>query len=91
MADAPREGGGSWNRDGTILFVPDYAKGIYQVSASGRTPAPVILPDTSKSWFYAGPRFLPDGEHFLYVTALVTLHWPGPISPPWMAKKDAWC
>ena len=91
VADAPREGGGSWNRDGTILFVPDYAKGIYQVSASGRTPAPVILPDTSKSWFYAGPRFLPDGEHFLYVTALVTLHWPGPISPPWMAKKDAWC
>ena len=68
VADAPNEGGGCWNRDGTILFVPDAAKGIYQVPASGGTPAPVIPADTSKSWLYVGPRFLPDGKHFLYVT-----------------------
>jgi len=68
VADAPYAGGGSWNRDGTIVFVPHTAKGIYRVSASGGAPAPVIPPDTSKSWLYVGPRFLPDGKHFLYVT-----------------------
>ena len=66
VADAPSEGGGSWNRDGTILFVPDTAKGIYQVSALGGTPALVIALDTTKSWLYVAPRFLPDGKHFLY-------------------------
>jgi len=35
VADAPWEGGGSWNRDGTILFVAGYTKGIYRVSALG--------------------------------------------------------
>jgi Tol biopolymer transport system component len=67
VADAPVDGGGSWNREGTILFVPDYTKGIYQVSASGGTPAPVIAVDASKFAYCLRPRFLPDGKHFVYV------------------------
>ncbi len=44
-------GGGSWNREGTLLFVPDYTKGLYQVAASGGTPVPVLELDKSKYEF----------------------------------------
>ena len=67
VADAPDSWGGSWNRDGTILFVPDFRKGLYQVAASGGTPVPVLELDASKYSYYVWPRFLPDGKHFLYL------------------------
>jgi predicted Ser/Thr protein kinase len=35
LADAPRLVGGAWSRDGVILFVPDYNRGLYRVSADG--------------------------------------------------------
>ena len=35
IANAPRLNGGAWNRDGTILFVPDFNSGVAQVSANG--------------------------------------------------------
>src|SRR5262249_11168110 len=62
VADAPNYGGGSWNREGTILFVPDDTKGLHQVAASGGMPIPVLELDASCGW----PKFLPDGKHFLY-------------------------
>jgi hypothetical protein len=52
-----------------ILFVPDAGKGLYQVTASGGTPASVMTLDSSKVQFYAWPQFLPDGAHFLYLGA----------------------
>ena len=52
VADAPVNRGGSWNRQGTLLFVPDTTKGLYQVAASGGTPVPVLELDTSKYSFY---------------------------------------
>ena len=66
VADAQVNRGGSWNRQGTLLFVPHYPKGLYQVAASGGSPVPVLELDNSKYAFYAWPRFLPDGKHFLY-------------------------
>jgi hypothetical protein len=60
------EAGGSWNRDGTILFVPDLTKGVvYKVTGAGGNPLPVIAADPNK--VFAQPRFLPDGKHFLCV------------------------
>jgi DNA-binding winged helix-turn-helix (wHTH) protein/Tol biopolymer transport system component len=67
VVEAPKEGGGSWNPDGIILFVPDLTKGIYQVSSPGGTPASVIEFDPAKFSYYLRPRFLPDGRHFLYM------------------------
>src|SRR5262245_13477219 len=63
VADAPNPCFASWNREGTLLFVPDWikSKGLYQVAASGGTPVPVLEPDKSKYQFYFGPKFLPDG------------------------------
>ena len=66
VADAPANAGGSWNGEGTILFVPDNLKGIYQVTASGGVPVPVLEVDASRYAWYAWPRFLPDGKHFVY-------------------------
>lgn len=65
-ADAPLTGGASWNREGTLLYVPDFTKGLYQVAASGGDPVPVFKLDSSKYSFYGMPTFLPDGKHFLY-------------------------
>src|SRR5262249_35115799 len=62
--------GGTWNRTGEMLFSMGAASnvGLYEVSESGGTPKPVVLPDraqslTSLMW----PAFLPDGRHFLYL------------------------
>jgi serine/threonine protein kinase len=66
LAPAPDQAGGAWNRDGTILFVPDFSKGIYRVRATGGTPVSVVDLHPSEIVFYAGPKFLPDGRHFLY-------------------------
>jgi eukaryotic-like serine/threonine-protein kinase len=70
LADAPANAGGSWNREGTLLCVPDISKGLVQVTASGGTPIPVLKVDRSKVSYYAWPKFLPDGKHFLYQATL---------------------
>jgi eukaryotic-like serine/threonine-protein kinase len=66
VAAAPDEDGGSWNRDGTILFVPAAGRGLFKVAAAGGDPSSVIAADPAKFTFYGAPRFLPDGKHFLY-------------------------
>ena len=64
VADAPDSGGGSWNRDGTILFALGIS--LNRLAASGGAPVPVIELDASKYLGCGSPRFLPDGKHFLY-------------------------
>lgn len=61
--------GGTWNREGTILFFS--GNGIYRISATGGEPALVPGFDLSRQdILYRWPQFLPDGSHFLYhVTA----------------------
>ena len=66
LADVSGWGGGTWNREGTILYVLEPSKGLYQVAASGGPPTPVLEVDRSKCWAYRWPKFLPDGKHFLY-------------------------
>jgi eukaryotic-like serine/threonine-protein kinase len=77
LCDAPNGRGGTWGRDGDILFSPDAigVKGLYRVSAQGGTAIVYTLPDkkryeTSHRW----PMFLPDGRHFLYLAANFTGH-----------------
>ena len=59
--------GGTWNREGTIVFGPTLRGPLQRIPASGGTPAPVtkIMRQGSVQtdrW----PSFLPDGKHFLY-------------------------
>ena len=59
--------GGSWNRDGVIIF-GNTIRGIYRVSAGGGTPAAVTVPDPSRmERAHLMPVFLPDGRHFFYL------------------------
>jgi eukaryotic-like serine/threonine-protein kinase len=68
LCDAPNGRGGSWNRDGVIVFSPHVDGGVYRVSSAGDVPTAVTKPDTSVS-SHRWPSFLPDGRHFLYLAA----------------------
>jgi serine/threonine protein kinase len=68
VADAAQGRGGSWSASGVILFTPNYTSPLFQVPASGGTPAAVTHMDpkyTTHRW----PWFLPDGKHFVYMAA----------------------
>jgi serine/threonine protein kinase/Tol biopolymer transport system component len=65
-AESGGGGGGTWNRDGVIIFSRGY--GLYRVSAAGGEPLPVTTLDRSRfETSHRWPYFLPDGRHFLYL------------------------
>jgi len=68
LTDAPFGRGGTWSKDGVILYTPDAWSGLYRIPSSGGTPVQVTKQDVaafqvSNRW----PVFLPDGRHFLYL------------------------
>ncbi|MGA3017239.1 MAG: hypothetical protein ABSF62_08980, partial [Bryobacteraceae bacterium] len=66
-AAATMPGGGTWNRDGVILFAPGQADTIYQVPAGGGTPQPVLKLNAARfERAHLWPQFLPDGKHFVF-------------------------
>jgi serine/threonine protein kinase len=68
IADAPDGRGGTWNREGVIVFADGIETGLKQVSAVGGIPTPATMLDTSHGELsHRFPQFLPDGRHFLYV------------------------
>ncbi len=59
--------GGTWNREGVILFFRG-TSGIFRMSDAGGEPAPVPGVDQPpEGILYRWPHFLPDGHHFLYL------------------------
>jgi eukaryotic-like serine/threonine-protein kinase len=73
VCDAAGGFGGTWNRDGVIVFAPGITGPLFRVPAVGGTPDAVtkISPGSSESHHW--PSFLPDGKHFLYF-----VNWSGP-------------
>ena len=72
LCDAPAGRGGTWNKDGVIVFTPDgqNGMGLYRVSASGGTPTAISKPDPNRGeQSHRWPQFLPDGRHYLYMGA----------------------
>jgi serine/threonine protein kinase len=59
--------GGTWNRDGIILFSPGSGDGLYRVSADGGAITQVTELDRAGNDSHRWPCFLPDGRHFLYL------------------------
>jgi serine/threonine protein kinase len=70
LCDAPYARGGTWNKDGLIVFAPKPLGGLFTVSSLGGPVKELTKPDlgrfeSSHRW----PMFLPDGKHFLYLAA----------------------
>ncbi len=66
---APNGLGGTWSRQGVILFGSPGA-GLNRVPDSGGTPAPATqLDSTRHETTHRYPSFLPDGRHFIYMAA----------------------
>jgi serine/threonine-protein kinase len=60
-------GGGSWGKDGKIVFTPSYQDGLWEVSDAGGTATRLTQPDTSrKELAHWWPQILPDGDHILF-------------------------
>jgi serine/threonine protein kinase len=77
LCDAQAGRGGTWNRDGTIVFAPQIIGPLYRISESGGAPSPVTrIPRENSGQAHRWPLFLPDGKHFLYF-----VDWSAPGDP----------
>ena len=66
LCNAPNGRGGTWNREGVIVFAPDILSPLYRVPQAGGAPVALPLDQSRKEKVYHFPYFLPDGRHFLY-------------------------
>jgi len=67
ICNAPNARGGSWSRDGTILFEPAFREPLHRVPATGGKSVPVTRFDSSRNeTTHRWPWFLPDGRRFLF-------------------------
>jgi len=67
ICDAPDGKGGTWNRDGVIVFSPDSGTSLYRVAAVGGEATPISELDLARGDnSHRQPRFLPDGKSLLF-------------------------
>jgi Tol biopolymer transport system component len=61
-------GGGTWSKDGTILYSRGTEDGLYAVEGKGASISrPVLKVRADKDEMaYLWPQFLPDGKHFIF-------------------------
>jgi Tol biopolymer transport system component/tRNA A-37 threonylcarbamoyl transferase component Bud32 len=89
ICDAERGVGGTWNRDGTIVFAPLPTAGLSRVSAGGGQPAPLTKLDPGRGeTAHRYPWFLPDGKHFLYMAANLSASTNNPANAVRIASLD---
>jgi eukaryotic-like serine/threonine-protein kinase len=70
LCDASDGRGGTWNRDGVIVFSPGPSSPLFRVSAAGGVPAAVtVLAPQDPTASHRFPTFLPDGIHLLYMAS----------------------
>jgi Tol biopolymer transport system component len=72
LADAPNGRGGTWNRDGVIVFAPTIAGPLMRIGSAGGTPSAVTRLGAGQPT-HRWPQFLPDGRRFLYVAPQAAL------------------
>jgi Tol biopolymer transport system component len=69
LCDANEGRGGTWSREGVIIFSPAPQSPLFRVSASGGDVVQVTTLDAArKEVAHRWPRFLPDDRHFLYLS-----------------------
>jgi eukaryotic-like serine/threonine-protein kinase len=91
LCDAPIGRGGTWNRDGVLVFARDTGVALYRVSAAGGAVTLVngfeqkVATTMSSRW----PVFLPDGKHFLYTSVDFGADQRGEVSAIYVATLDS--
>jgi Tol biopolymer transport system component len=69
LCDAAAGRGGTWNKDGVIVFAPGNFGPLMQVKAEGGPVTEATAVDTAHGEVgHRFPLFLPDGDHFLYAS-----------------------
>ena len=68
LCDAPNPYGGSWGRDGTILFAPDEGRRPALVPETGGIPQPIVVKNSGGS--FRQPDILPGGKAAIVSNAL---------------------
>lgn len=90
LCDAPDGRGGTWSRDGVILFAPSVNSPIHRISSSGGASAPVTTLDAPKNEIsHRWPSFLPDGRHFLYLAGSVFTSTENPTNEILLGSLDS--
>lgn len=71
LCDATFGRGGTWNKDGMIVFNGNFNTPLSLVSASGGKAVTITKLDTAqREVSHRWPCFLPDGRHFLYTSRI---------------------
>jgi len=69
LCKVSRSRGASWGPDGTIVFAPNPASGLFKVSAAGGQPEPLTTLDKSKKEStHRWPQVLPDGKAVIFTS-----------------------
>jgi Tol biopolymer transport system component len=70
ICEAGAGAGGTWNRDGVIVFQPHQQGHLMRVAAAGGLPEPAVTLDAAaEETHHLYPSFLPDGRHFVFYVA----------------------
>lgn len=85
LTDAARLVAGAWNKNGDIIFCPDYGSAMFTVSAKGGEPRQITFQEENGEGQHSGGTFLPDGRRFLFRRAGGTDELRG----SWMGSLDS--
>jgi eukaryotic-like serine/threonine-protein kinase len=71
LASATSGRGGAWGRQGVIIYAPQSSGWLWRVNADGTSLAPLTdkMFDSTKEASHRWPLFLPDNDHFLFLSA----------------------
>jgi Tol biopolymer transport system component len=59
--------GGTWSREGVIVYSPRLSSPLWKVAATGGEPVPATILDAGRGDArHNFPQFLPDGRHFIF-------------------------
>src|SRR4029077_20106362 len=87
LADASTNRGGTWSRDGVILFAPTFLSPLFRISQNGGGATGVSrLDEKQHEVSHRWPSFLPDGKHFLYTSRSHGI-WVGSLDPSEPPRK----
>ncbi|MEJ2085619.1 MAG: protein kinase [Acidobacteriota bacterium] len=67
LSDSVDGKGGSWSKQGVIIFAPGPFDPIHRVPAAGGPSTPITVLDSENFNSHRQPRFLSDGNRFIFV------------------------